>query len=349
MAGCAVATLAVATPATSRAGPGERDSYWCIGIDMSDSEGHAGLGTGPIWPDNSRNEVIVGDFRYEFPGWYGCGSTDVPALTPILFRASSPLSETFAGYSTTGHVGYATFLVPVPASQVPYGLSERDVSSEYPPGDVGHMWFQIQLFVADVDCNASLALDWSLTSTTWSLPVTITAEYLEGNVLASKRREVGVIPGRAPYDFVQALWVQREEHDPNEFIFGKVAPAGPMRLSVSVEGYTTDTITLVAEDLRWYTWYARVSPSSKQAPGLSASELLSSLIPLPPPEDVIERALLWKLDGTAIHSSNIEPFLDVTGDGVGDVADLIARHAARRAASRTDVPEQLFDETRRTR
>ncbi|MBI5155112.1 hypothetical protein HZA57_07740, partial [Candidatus Poribacteria bacterium] len=71
--------------------------------------------------------------------------------------------------------------------------------------------------------------------------------------------------------------------------------------------------------------------------------------PHPPPENIINAALLWKLDGTAIRSSNIEPYLDENGDGVRDVTDLIARHAARAASPPNEAPEKLFDETRRAR
>ncbi|MBI5154565.1 hypothetical protein HZA57_04950 [Candidatus Poribacteria bacterium] len=343
---CLLAVLALAAARGTAQSPEERGSSWCVIVDPSDAEGHAGV-VNTLLP-GGHQETWIGDSIFvDSADIDACGFADVPPLTPILFRASSPISETFAGYSTTGHVGYATFLVP--ASQVPYGLSER-YTTDCDTREHAVI-FNVFLYLADEADKASLALDWRLSSDVVGRTVTVSADYLEGNALHPLATQTAILPTAGGEAKVSVLWGDYDpvpDH-PARVTLNEDVPLGPMRMSISVDGYTTSSIALDVEDCTFYTWYAAVAANGGASSGPSASQLLSSLIPLPPDPVVIERALPWKLDGSCAEFSNITPYLDQNADEVHDIADLIAAYSLPRKSGDGTAEASQFDKTRRVR
>ncbi|MBI5153726.1 hypothetical protein HZA57_00680 [Candidatus Poribacteria bacterium] len=347
---CLFAVLAFAAGWGTAQPQEERGSSWCVIVDMIDTEGHAGIGLGGTFLPGGKQITYIGDqVFHEDGGIDACGFADVPSRTPILFRASSPISETFAGYSTTGHVGYATFLVPVPASQVPYGLSQR-YTTDCDTRDHAVI-FDIRLYLADEADVATLALDWQLSSDVRNRAVTVTADYSDGNALQILESQTAILPHAGGQFHVGVLWGEYETSpgQTDRVVLNTAVPVGPMRLSFSVDGYTTSSICLNVEDCKYYTWYTAVAVKNGENPGPSATQILQSLIPLPPDPVVIERALPWKLDGSCAEFSNITPYLDQNADEVHDIADLIAAYSLPRKSGDGAGDVSQFDVTRSAR
>ncbi|MBI5155436.1 hypothetical protein HZA57_09380, partial [Candidatus Poribacteria bacterium] len=145
-------------------------------IYFYDTEQRAGVGFPDIVIPDDGTELWIEDDLYRGTSMsYGIVTLPYSTGTPVIFRSWWPPVGCIAGYNAIGAIA-PTFLLPTEASRVPYGIYSEPSEGE------NIVIVYIEAYVADTESAPSVSVAWANTgSYTWNRPITIWADYEEGN------------------------------------------------------------------------------------------------------------------------------------------------------------------------
>jgi hypothetical protein len=318
------------------------DASVCTFPKYYDLEGHAGLrSTGQILASpGTRTEVYI-DGATTPNYWTNLPFMDIyktewiPLIgRPVEFRIGIPNVGLFIGPAKVGTPS-AAFVIPVTSAQLGREL-KLPAGSLSPTANGYHGAVVINMYIGsknDNICNVSNIMYYS----SGDRAATVKVEYLPGCTLHSLGSEAVVFPkiSDSVGDEIILIWgANTLSIMPGSKIISPIAPEGPIKVSVHVDGYTTDSVTIASENLKYYTWYAFLKPIRVDSPRpndagfyRAGDYIPPTPTPTPSPTPTAspvptplspQDAILYQLLG-------LEPFptpaADANGDGVLDIAD----------------------------
>ena len=179
---------------------------------------------------------------------------NLPDGTPFFFQASSDISDCIAAWSWIG-APPVEFYIPFDGTEVEAEFEVLDIPDN---DDSERLIMDFYIWVArDLTQPSEVIL--ANSSLVRGLPGFLQIEYMEGN------RFFGNPPLQAQSpigNFTTAAFSQQQcdEFPSLEFCYADEAPLGPMRITFSVEGYTSDSVAVNAENLKQYVFNFLVTP-----------------------------------------------------------------------------------------
>ncbi|MEQ8818952.1 MAG: hypothetical protein RLY93_01815 [Sumerlaeia bacterium] len=165
--------------------------------------------------------------------------------TPVFIQANSGISDCIAAWSWIG-APETTFYIPFDGSQVEGGFFEADIMTS----DMNRIQFSIQVYVGKYSDSPS-EIVWANLDLIKGLDSTLRVNFLEGNV---KHGDPPFVKSSPVQGVITARFGAENCSDTPtiDFCSEEMAPVGPLEVIYSVEGYTSDSIILDAENLKGY-------------------------------------------------------------------------------------------------
>ncbi|CAN5450829.1 hypothetical protein BH09SUM1_BH09SUM1_06290 [soil metagenome] len=285
----------------------------------------AGFGT-PHGASMTTQIYFDGALYRTFDGRLASMSTESgrPAGTIYVYRyAADEMGGSALGYN---HVGNGTFFhptIPVHSSEV--GEISWQLVMPAPHG--GLVIASEFCFIDRIDIP-SLALSKGMTEGLLpSYSVHMGAQYLAGNVFFPESDYYSFPQGAVSFAAV-GFWKESAPSAVYNHQFRTAQAEGPLKISLSADGYTTSSLVLSAQSDTEYDLVTLLAPTT----GKSASQFLQEdgSEPLEPPVWVKKMALEEKLTRkTQWFYPPLNRYADVNGDGVYDAGDLVAGIAGK--------------------
>ncbi|MEQ8821550.1 MAG: hypothetical protein RLY93_15050 [Sumerlaeia bacterium] len=310
--------------------------------EFYDLEGRTGFNTRlkPSSEDATYVFVHGGGLPYFQPDVGFAETLPIAAGTPLSFKTVAP-EIPGVGTCVTGYLGAESFVngttvtwfVPVKASEVslrPFGEDVSDSLSET-TDDFVRIDFLMSVTSNRTTPSLQSGITWIPNLSERS--VTITVEYLNGNRLADRGMDTHVFPsattdGPFPDFFLNwgdHLRNDQPPYDPSHARFGFDAPIGPMRVHFKMDGYTTETLNIDAENFYYYKYYGFVTPNydGTEPPGPGPNELSKPNFPDEPSLGLIRKSIADVVTCGCIPTSEIEPYIEQNDDTIRDAADIV--------------------------
>lgn len=281
-------------------------------------------GSGPATMDADPESGL--DFGVELP---------VEPGTPLSFRASG------IGFPGEGKCvsGFTWFAAHIAGQDINWIVPTRGTeliespwrNYEVQKGEsslLSRLTIQLTAWVAHSRQLPSLIVDDQKIFDNPGTTVTVTAEYLLGNVLQSLVSDSYTYPlpsEGGPFNDFELHWGDHAtaSNGSNEARFGLDVPFGPMRVHLKVDGFTTETIRFDIEDDNSYLRDVLIT-SDLDAPMPGAGPFQHDWTNFATPSPgVIRRSIADVMTCGCVPTFEIEPRLDANDDTVLDAADFV--------------------------
>lgn len=306
-----------------------------VGIFYYDLEGKAGyFYPGPEWEDPLIQGAILEIYRSgwgDVPPWWNDPTyvlentlwADITLdehtypLGSFTFRCVVPAVGVFEGSGRIGNaflaIGNLYYSLPVTHEAVgrPLSILGMPLTRTDPPNDIR---LRVTVGVTNNHDFAG-AVDTANTLGIGDRPSTLTIEYLPGNTLEGLGVSTIVNPNlnRPPLSLYWGTYYPPIPAGENICVVSQVAAVGPVRITLLVDGYETDSIETTLGNHMDYSWYSLIRarpdrPDAKQPSGASFRQV--------PISREVRRGILDVKARTHV-------LMDDNLDGAVDIADLI--------------------------
>jgi hypothetical protein len=313
-------------------------------------------------PESKVPDVTLPDYLRAWLS-YSPGGSPIMAGQEIRFLARVPRLGVFEGRAPAsaryGYVGSTVkypphYFIPTTSSKVGLDLvvpgKKAYLSDDRNNGEF--VLFAVYPFISQNKSLPGSMVSMAAFQNLIGTNITVRVDYLKGCSFYPRQSDVRTIP--ASYYYQSLIYVVREymfikwsgyqENRGDTIYLDRIAPRGPVRVSLGLEGYTTDTITINCENIRRYDWYPLLEPLPPPHGGESAGGITFARVEepfdtpsptptptpsptLPPPSPTPSPSPSPTDSGSVIPyilgSGEVALPADENGDGVIDITDLL--------------------------
>lgn len=314
------------------------DGLLAIDVGVLDLDGLTGTSppNGGGMRDYGKSEAIIGESGYSVEIDYPSIHCRVPFPdgTPAYCRfLDNPI---YGNWSSDGAVGRGTdylgpaeangFLVPTHSTEHPE-IYIYNFYFDPPPTRSDAVALEIAAYIVETSATAAMAATLLGVPDLESRKAAVSVEYLPGNSLYGTPPATHTFPSGFvnPSAIFYAGWDSDGDpgaDSPGFALFGLQAPLGPIRVSLHLDGYTTDSAVVNVVNHREF-----IVPLALEAlpgGGQKPSEFAWYNRQWPPPGFVRRLGEVDKILGVAQPIFPFSTTLDENSDGICDVGDLLA-------------------------